>query len=150
MKKTIENTVVVLALLLFLVVIVLIVRYNMIDDGSDDMYTAPETIVKKETKQEQTKEYLESLESYGNDVDVKVDPTKEKHRNVVKVKSELSEDELGNALKADEKKDYVKKLENYSEEKKSTEASEALEDVTPEKTQNGDNIGAELDDILGN
>lgn len=150
MKKVIENMVVALVLLLFLVVIALVVKYNMIDDGSDDTFVVPETVVKKETKQEQTKEYLNTLESYGDDVDVEVDPTKEENKNVVKVTSELAEDELDDALKTDEKKDYVKKLENYSEAKKSTEASEALEDVTPEKPQNGDNIGSELDDILGN
>jgi len=150
MKKVIENMVVALVLLLFLIVIALVVKYNMIDDGSDDTFVIPETVVKKETKQEQTKAYLNTLESYGDDVDVKVDPTKEENKNVVKVTSELAEDELDDALKTDEKKDYVKKLENYSEEKKNTESSETLEDVTPEKTQNGDNIGSELDDILGN
>ena len=150
MKKVIENMVVALVLLLFLVVIALVVKYKMIDDGSDDTFIVPETVVKKETKQEQTKEYLNTLESYGDDVDVEVDPTKEENKNVVKVTSELAEDELDDALKADEKKDYVKKLENYSDDKKSADTSESLEDVSPEKAQNGDNIGSELDDILGN
>ena len=150
MKKIIENLAVTMVLLLFIVVIALVIKYNMINDSTDDTFVVPETVVKKETKQEQTKAYLNTLESYGDDVDVKVDPTKEETKNVVKVTSELAEDELDDALKTDEKKEYVKKLENYSDEKKSADTSEALEDVAPEKAENGDNIGSELDAILGN
>ncbi len=150
MRKIIENMVVSLVVLLFLLVIALVVKYNMINDGSDDVYNVPVTVEKKKTKQEETKAYLNSLESYGNDVDVKVDPTKEKKKNVVQVKSELVKDDMDTAIKTDDKKAYVDKLEQYSEQKESTpDTAASLQDVAPQQEQNGDNIGSELDSILG-
>ncbi len=150
MKKLIENLAVTMVMLLFIVVIALVIKYNMINDSSDERFDVPETVVKTETKKEKTAQYLNSLESYGDDVDVKVDPTKEENKNVVKVTSELADDAIDDALKADEKQDYVHTLESYSEGSTKASKTSELEDVTPEKTQNGDNIGSELDDILGN
>jgi hypothetical protein len=150
MKKTIENLAVVMLVLLFLVIIVLVVRYNMIEEDSSDMIQIPETVTVEDMKKVEKKDYLNSLESYGEDVDVKVDPTKETHKNTVKVTSELGEDELENALNTDEKKNYLKTLENYSDEKKNNKVrTEKLEDVKPEKVQNNDTIGDELDSIIG-
>lgn len=150
MKKQLENLTVAFIVLLFLVVVGLVVMYNLIDDHSDDVYKIPEPSVKKETKKVKSESYVSSLESYGDDVDVKVDPTKEKHKNVVKVNSELEKDALDDVMKANEEKTYVKTLEDYTKKKKSTTSSKALEDVAPKQESNGDNIGTELENILGN
>jgi len=150
MKKLIENLAVAMVMLLFIVVIALVIKYNMIEEGSDDTYIVPEATIKPETKKEKTADYLNSLESYGDDVDIKVDPTQEAKKNVVKVTSELAEDAIGDALKTDEKANYVKTLESYSEGKTKSKNAAELEDVEPEKSENGDNIGDELDNILGN
>jgi Na+-transporting methylmalonyl-CoA/oxaloacetate decarboxylase gamma subunit len=149
MKRIIENLAVMMLVLLFLVIIVLVVRYNMIEEASSNMIQIPETVTVEEMKKVEKKDYLNSLESYGEDVDVKVDPTKETHKNTVKIISELTEDELEDALKTDEKKNYLKSLESYSNTKKRHVKTENLEDVKPEKVQNNDTIGDELDSILG-
>jgi hypothetical protein len=52
-------------------------------------------------------------------------------------------------LNTDEKKNYLKTLENYSDEKKNKVRTEKLEDVKLEKVQNNDAIGDELDSIIG-
>ena len=148
MRKLIENLAVTLVVLLFLVVIALVVKYNMINDDSDDMFDVPVETEKPVSKKEQTKSYLNSLESYGDDVDVKVDPTKENRKNTVKVTSELAEDAIEEAVKTDEKRDHVKKLERYEADKNVKTKTETLEDVKPQKEENGDTIGAALDDIL--
>jgi hypothetical protein len=147
MKKLIDNFAVVMVLVLFFIVIALIVQYNTIGEGTNlEFLEIPE---EKITQKDETKNYLNTLESYGEDVDIKVDPTKDTHKNTVKITSELSEDELEDALKTDEKKNYLNSLERYSDEKKSTVKTQKLEDVKPEKEQNNDTIGDELDSILG-
>ena len=135
--------------LLFLVIIALVIKYNMIDDASVDAMQIPESATVKAVQKSEKKDYLSSLESYGEDVDVEVDPTKETHKNTVKVTSELAEDELDDALKTDEKKSYLRSLESYSGEQKGSLKTEKLKDVKPEKPQNDDTIGSELDSILG-
>jgi len=147
MKKLIDNLAVIMVVLLFLVVIALVIKYNTISEGTNPAFL--EIPEEQPTQQDETKNYLDTLESYGEDKDVEVDPTKETHKNTVKVTSELAEDELEDALKTDEKKNYLKSLERYSDEKKSTVKTEKLEDVKPEKVQNNDTIGDELDSILG-
>jgi hypothetical protein len=147
MRKLVENLAVTLVVLLFLVIIVLIAQYNMIKDDSDDI-VVPVTTEKPVSKKEQIKLYTNSLESYGNDVDVKVDPTKENKKNIVKVTSELAEDAIEEAVNMDEKRDYIKKLEQYETNKNVKTKMETLEDVKPQKEENGDMIGAALDDIL--
>jgi len=148
MKKLIDNFAMILVVLLFGVVIFLVVRYNMIGESStSSLVVLPEEQSVEPTKQKDT--YLKSLESYGEDVDVEVDPTKETHKNTVKVSSELTKDDLEAALKTDEKKSYLKSLESYSDEKESKVKTEKLEDVKPEKVKNNDTIGDELDSILG-
>ncbi len=149
MIKTLgENFAVMMVVLLFGIVIALVVHYNMIEETGTVAFTAiPEEKPAKAKKQ--TKAYLQSLESYGEDIDVKVDPTKETQKNTVKVTSELIKDDLEKALKTDETKNYLKSLENYSDGKKSKIKTERLEDIKPEKVQNDDTIGDELEDIVG-
>ena len=147
MKKLIDNLAVVMVVVLFLIVIALVIKYNTISEDTDIAFVEiPEE--KVATPKDKTSDYLKNLESYS-DVDVEVDPTKETHKNTVKVTSELAEDELEDALKTDEKKSYLKSLESYSDEKKTKVRTEKLEDVQPEKVKNNDTIGDELDSILG-
>jgi len=141
--------IVAMVVLLFLGVIALIVKYNMIGHSTIEPIVVPESISVEEVQKKEKKDYLKSLESYGEDVDVKVDPTQETHKNMVRVTSELVDDELDNALKIDEKKSYLKNLEEYSDHKTGELKTEKLEDVKPEKVQNNDTIGSELDSILG-
>jgi|GEM_PF-1991699 len=147
MKKLIDNFAVAMVVVMFTIVIALVVQYNMISENQSDVFAQiPEE--KSETPKDKTKDYLKSLESYS-DVDVQVDPTKESHKNTVRVTSELAEDELGDALKVDEKKRYLKSLEGYAQKKKTVRKTESLEDVVPEKVRNDDTIGDELESILG-
>ncbi len=147
MRKFVENLIVSLVVLLFVLVIVLVVKYNMIEENP-----AVVPVVNLEQAQPdekaQKKAYLESLESYGEDKDVKVDPTKENTKNTVKVQSEEMTNEVEAALKTDGKKAYVESLENYTK-KKETSPKESLEDVKPKTVQNGDTIGDELESIVG-
>jgi cell division protein FtsN len=147
MKKLIDNLAVVMVVVLFGVVIALVVQYNTISENTN--FAAIDLPEEQTVQKDNTKSYLDTLESYGEDVDVAVDPTKETHKNTVKVTSELAEDELEDALKTDEKKNYLKSLERYSDTKKHHVKTEKLEDVKPEKVQNNDTIGDELDSILG-
>jgi len=149
MKNIVENLVVTMVVLLFLGVIALVVKYNMIGIDSTDTPAVPEQISEQDIHKKETKDYLKSLESYGEDEDVKVDPKQESHKNTVKVISEVTSDELGRALRSDEKRSYLKSLERYSDNKKAVSKTEKLEDVKPEKVQNDDTISSELDSILG-
>jgi preprotein translocase subunit SecF len=146
MKKLIDNLAFVMVIVLFLVIVVLVFQYNTISENTNLALIKFQE--EKTTQKDETKNYLDTLESYS-DVDVQVDPTKETHKNTVKITSELAEDDLEEALKTDEKKNYLKSLESYSDSKKSHVKTEKLEDVKPEKVQNNDTIGDELDSILG-
>lgn len=147
MKKLMENMAVVLVVALFGLVIVLVVQYNMIEEKPASLPSLANE-EEKPSKEARKKAYLESLESYGEDKDVKVDPTKESSKNTVKVRAEETKSELETVLQTDEKKAYVENLENYSKKKEST-SGESLEDVAPKATQNGDTIGDELESIVG-
>ena len=138
---------VVLVVALFGLVIVLVVQYNMIEEKPASLPSLANE-EEKPSKEARKKAYLESLESYGEDKDVKVDPTKESSKNTVKVRAEETKSELETVLQTDEKKAYVENLENYSKKKEST-SGESLEDVAPKATQNGDTIGDELESIVG-
>lgn len=147
MKKFLDNLIVSLVVLLFLLVIVLVVKYNMIkEDYAVVSVVNPEQY--PPDKKAQKKAYLKSLESYGEDKDVKVDPTKESTKNTVKVRSEETSNEVEAALNTDGKKTYVESLENYTKQKETT-SRESLEDVKPKTAQNGDTIGDELENIVG-
>jgi hypothetical protein len=147
MKNIFENIAITLVILLALLIAALIVQYNLIEEDAfeDSIITTKEV-----SKSEKTTSYLDSLEGYGEDKDVKVDPTQENSANRVTVKAEDSDDSMGKALEDS----YVKNLEDFTEDtKKIEEAPQVLEDVAepdaPEQAERADEIGTALDDLLG-
>ncbi len=118
MKNMLENVAITAVVILFLFIIALIVRYNMIDDGSVLEDIAQEIpAVKEESKKAKTTNYLQNLESY-TDVEVKVDPTKVNTANTVQVTSELAKDDIGSAVEGTNKSSYIYSLKNYADEEK--------------------------------
>ena len=115
MKNLLESFAILLVGVLSLLIVFLIVQYNMIEEESVEevVFTAP--VQTKESKKAKTSSYLDSLEGYGEDVDVEVDATKESTANTVAVQSELSSDELGSAIADKSKSSYMENLENYVE-----------------------------------
>jgi hypothetical protein len=115
MKNLLESFAVLLVGVLSLLIIFLIVQYNMVEEEAVEeiVFTAP--VKTKESKKAKTASYLDSLEGYGEDVDVKVDARKESTANTVAVQSELSNDELGSAIADKSKSSYMENLENYVE-----------------------------------
>jgi len=134
MKNLLESFAVFLVVALSLLIVFLIVQYNMIEEEAVEeiVLMQPET---KESKKAKTASYLDSLEGYGGDVDVKVDATKEKLVNVVAVKSEVNEDELDSAVEDKAKSSYMENLVSYEAETEKEEREDsvkkAMEDVKP-------------------
>ena len=108
--------------LLSMAVVFFIVQYNLIDDdvSMDEIILA--TPQKKVAK---TSNYLDSLEGYGDDTDVKVDATKEDTTNTVIVKSESNKDTLGDVIEDKSKSSYMQNLENYADEAEKEKLDEA-------------------------
>ena len=152
MKNILENVAVTTVVILFLFIIALIVRYNMIDDGSvlEDI-TQELPVVKVESRKAKTTNYLQNLESY-TDVDVKVDPTKINTANTVQVTSELAKDDIVSAVEGTNKSSYVDSLENYADKADEEKEEEKTEDDKVKLDQDeivdeiGDAIGAALED----
>lgn len=114
MKNLLESFAVVLVGILSLAIVFLIVQYNLIED--DNLVEEIAVIVpqKKVTRKENVKSYLDSLEGYGDDRDVKVDATKESTLNKVVVKSELQKDDIDEVIDDKAKTSYMQNLENYA------------------------------------
>jgi len=108
--------------LLSMAVVFFIVQYNLIDDdvSMDEIILA--TPQKKVAK---TSNYLDSLEGYGDDTDVKVDATKEDTTNTVIVKSESNKDTLGDVIEDKSKSSYMQNLENYADKVENEKLDEA-------------------------
>jgi len=163
MKNMLESFAIFLVGLLSLAVVYLIVQYNMIEEDTIDDVSAVIASNKKANKKAKTSSYLNSLEGYGDDVDVKVDARKEDHTNEVVVKSELNKDDLGAVVEDKSKSSYMENLEHYAEEtdKKSSEPVKVQEDLNVEKSSGepeklpqeevsdeiGEAISAALDDL---
>ncbi len=150
MKNMLENVAVTTVVILFLFIIALIVRYNMIDDGSVVEDIAQELpVVKEESKKAKTTNYLQNLESY-TDVDVKVDPTKVNTANTVQVTSELAKDDIGSAVEGTNKSNYVDSLENYADKADEEKEEEKTEDdkVKLDQEEIVDEIGMAIGDAL--
>ena len=115
MKNLLESFAIFLVAILSLLIVFFIVQYNMIEEEAveESVFAAP--VETQESKKAETSSYLDSLEGYGEDVDVQVDATKENLANTVTVKSELSSDELGSAIEDKSKSSYMENLENYAE-----------------------------------
>lgn len=154
MKNLLENFAVSLVGLLSLLIVYFIVQYNMIEDQviEDIDYTV------SEKKQETKENYLESLEGYGEDVDVEVDATKESTKNTVSVRSEEKNTDLSDIVEDKSKSSYMKNLEDYSdkaEEEKLDEAKPNTEDRSgePQKLEHEeivDEVGMAIDAALDN
>ncbi|MBA1419992.1 MAG: hypothetical protein FAF03_03800 [Epsilonproteobacteria bacterium] len=140
MKNMLESFAIFLVGLLSLAVIYLIVQYNMIEEDSIDDISAVISSNKKAKVKVKTSAYLNSLEGYGDDVDVKVDARKEDHTNEVAVKSEITKDDLGAVVEDKSKSSYMENLEHYAEEadKKSSEPVKVQENVNVEKKSSGE------------
>lgn len=135
MKNLLESFAVLLVGVLSLLIVFLIVQYNLIEEEAAEEIVFAAPVQTKEQKKEKTASYLDSLEGYGEDVDVKVDATKEKLVNAVAVKSELTEDELGKTIEDKAKSSYMENLASYQEESEEEEREEsvkkAMEAVSP-------------------
>ena len=140
MKNMLESFAIILVGILSLAVVYLIVQYNMIEEDSIDDVSAIIASQKKENGKVKTSAYLNSLEGYGDDVDVKVDAKKVDHTNEVAVKSEIVKDDLGAVVEDKSKSSYMENLEHYAEEadKKPSEPITAQEDVNVEKKSSGE------------
>ena len=149
MKNILENVAVTTVVILFLFIIALIVRYNMIDDGSVVEDIAQEIpVVKEESKKAKTTNYLQNLESY-TDVDVKVDPTKVNTANTVQITSELANDAIGSAVEDTDKSTYVDSLKEYTEKKDADqkEIAKTEKEIAEEETED-DKVKLDQEEIV--
>lgn len=131
MKNLLESFAIFLVGILSISIIYWIVQYSMIADEEmlEELVEYQQSQKKKAPKKENTTDYLQNLEGY-EDVDVKVDATKETSTNRVVVKSELTKDELGAAVEDKSKSSYMENLENYVEPEKEEVVVE-VEEVKP-------------------
>ncbi|PHS41719.1 MAG: hypothetical protein COB07_01345 [Sulfurovum sp.] len=131
MKNLLESFAILLVGLLTVSIIYWIVQYSMIADEEmmEELVEYQQSQKKKAPRKANTTEYLQNLEGY-EDVDVKVDATKESRANTVVVKSELSRDALGDAVEDKLKSSYMENLENYAEPEKEEVVVE-VEEVKP-------------------
>lgn len=157
MKNVVDNLAMFLVVILSLGIVYLVVQYIAIDSEADNktVYSIPKE--KEESKQAKTANYLDSLEGYGEDVDVKVDEKKENLSNVVAVKSELASDELGQVVTDKSKASYMENLQNYTGDEAQAKGSEKedvnepvdLKKLPQEEREDelGNAIDAALDDL---
>ncbi|RLA62496.1 MAG: hypothetical protein DRQ78_07990, partial [Epsilonproteobacteria bacterium] len=136
---------VVLVGLLSLLIIILIVQYNMIDDENYIEEIAQATPSKKISTKEKAKSYLKGLEGY-EDVDVKVDATKEDNANRVMVKSEVSDNRMDAAVEDKAKTSYMENLANYTEKVKNEKPSDTV-NIKPANDKSGDPEKLEYDEV---
>jgi hypothetical protein len=124
MKNLSESFAILFVGFLSIAVVFFIVQYNLIDDdvSMDEIVLA--TPQKKVVK---TNNYLDSLEGYGDDTDVKVDAKKEDSTNTVIVKSESNKDTLGDVIDDKSKSSYMENLEKYAD----TAENEKLDESKP-------------------
>jgi len=132
MKNKLESFAILLVGILSLAVVYLIVQYNMIKEDSMEDISKIIAANKKASTKIKTSNYLNSLEGYGDDIDVKVDAKKEDHTNEVKVKSELKNDDLAAVVEDKSKSSYMENLEHYVE-KTDTQSDETVTPQTEEK-----------------
>ena len=124
MKNLSETFAILFVGFLSMAVVFFIVQYNLIDDDVDMDEIILSTPQKKVAK---TSSYLDSLEGYGDDTDVKVDARKEDTTNTVIVQSESNKDTLGDVIDDKSKSSYMENLEKYAD----TEEKENLDTVKP-------------------
>jgi len=122
MKNLSETFAILFVGFLSMAVVFFIVQYNLIEDDVDMDEIVLVTPQKKVAK---VNNYLDSLEGYGDDTDVKVDATKEDATNTVVVKSESNKDTLGDVIEDKSKSSYMKNLENYADKAENEKLDEA-------------------------
>jgi len=127
MKNLLESTAILFVGLLSLAIVYFIVQYNMIEDDSLEENIAFEVPKKKITQEAKTSEYLNTLEGYGDDTDVKVDAKKEDKTNIVVVQPEVNENEIDSLVDDESKTTYMKNLEDYTK----TAEKEKLDEAKP-------------------
>ena len=158
MKNLLESFAILLVGLLSVSIIYWIVQYSMIVDADMIEEIEYEVPAKKPVSiKAKTTDYLQNLEGY-EDVDVKVDATKESHTNTVVVTSELAGDALGDVVEDKSKSSYTENLENYAEPEKEEVAVEveevksaadtASDPDMPEQEEVTDEIGTAIDAAL--
>jgi len=155
MKNILESFAIFLVGILSIAIVFFIVQYNLIEDDSISDELALAIPGKKITTKAKTSSYLDSLEGYGDDTDVKVDATKEDTTNTVVVKSELNKDALGAVVEDKSKSSYMENLEKYVDksEKEKLDTSKPIVDNAgePEKLPEEeivDEIGMAIDAAL--
>jgi len=162
MKNIIENIAITLLILLFMFIVAMIIQYKIIDDESNIKKSYVSITEKVEVLPKTKRDnYLESLETY-TEVDVDVDPRKEKHVNRVEITSELAKDEMETAISnANKSTFYEENLNNYSKKIKVKTHSKTAAELKKEQTEDekvklehdeiedeiGKAIGAALEDI---
>ena len=144
MKNLLESFAIVLVGLLSLAIVFFIVQYNLIEDDSVIDEIAFETPQKKVSEKARASSYLDSLEGYGDDKDVKVDATKEISVNQVLVKSELKNDDLGTVVDDKTKSSYMQNLENYADKAE----KEKLDEIKPVSDNSGEPEKLPEDEIV--
>ena len=157
MKNSLESIAVFLVGLISLGIIALIVWFNLIE--SKIIYNVPvERAVTKKVKTTKTNDYLSSMENY-EDVDGEDDSDED--INSVKVfTGDNDEDELDDVVSDKSKSAYLKNLEGYagvdtdSDTKPKKAKKKELKDEIIEDDESGsaefvNELGSELDDILG-
>jgi len=151
MKNLLESFAILLVGLLSVSIIYWIVQYSMIADEEmlDEIVEYQQSQKKKAPKKAKATDYLQNLEGY-EDVDVKVDATKETTTNRVVVQSELTKDELGAAVEDKSKSSYTENLENYVEPAKEAVTVE-VEEVKPaaDKASDPELPAEEVSDEIG-
>ena len=158
MKNIAENIALILVLILSGVIGYLIYQYNTLEDNIYEDTSLLVHVPKKEIKpKENTSNYLNTLEAYGDDKDVQVDVKKEDSANRVVAKSEIKEDTFNTVVEDKTKSAYTQNLENYAKES-SKEKLDTLKPVKdnldePEKLPQDtikDDIGMAIDAALDN
>ena len=126
MKNLLESFAILLVGVLSLLIVFFIVQYNLIQEDAAEEIVFASPVETKEGKKAQATSYLDSLEGYGEDVDVKVDATKESFVNTVAVKSELASDELGSAVADKSKSSYLENLASYETDAENDAQEESI------------------------
>jgi hypothetical protein len=151
MKNLLETISIALVGLLSLSIVFFIVQYNLIEDDSIVEDINFDVTPKKITQKAKAANYLNTLEGYGDDVDVKVDATKENTANTVVVKSELQKDELGDVVQDKSKSSYMENLAEYSEEAEKNKLDElkpsSSNAAQPQKLENAEIVDQSTMDI---
>ena len=126
MKNLLESFAILLVGVLSLLIVFLIVQYNMIEEEATEEIVFAAPVETEESEKAKTASYLDSLEGYGEDVDVQVDATKESSANTVAVKSGLKDDELGSAVEDKSKSSYMENLASYADDSENDAQEESI------------------------